>query len=401
MKQKVIVLALSAILLTGGTSTVFANSTKINVDMTTAMKVAYGFLNARENEENVEKQVPEGYTLVNDLTMYDGNNDPSAYKFDILDKNKNYSGYIVVGAQEEYAPIVEFCISEEETFFDNATNCDKVYYLGGLEYYGQDIDNNTVSDIQSNMTVAGDITNMIANTPITVEEKTDYTAQWTEILEGITEQEEQMVSTFGSPGNIIANPEDYETDYNSLNIQTMPWAASGKYVYGNTFPDYDNHCGPLAITNLMILGYNSYGLNLLQSGDNYSSDRFDNTFNAIWNLAGKDGSTDGEMLASEVRDVAFSYLKNRYGDTTKEFLSPTETRMKNYIKNGVLSILHLDSHYIYGSHFVVPYGYEEYKYDSGSNIYLAIADGWVRAPRYVRLEGQADGFAFVMGYTVE
>lgn len=55
--------------------------------------------------------------------------------------------------------------------------------------------------------------------------------------------------------------------------------------------------------------------------------------------------------------------------------------MYYYIKNGVLSILQLSEHYIYGSHFVVPYGYEEYEYNSGSNIYLAIADGWVRAPR--------------------
>lgn len=389
-KHKIMAMALTAAMLMGNTLNVFANTSDIYIDETTAMKVAYGFLNARANDNSVEQQIPEGYSLVEDLTMYDATNKPSAYKFNIVDDSNKYNGYIVIGAQDEYAPVIEFSISEEESFFDNAAKCDKVYYLGGLEYYGQDSNTKKAVNIQSNEVSDTSIKAVLENIPTTMTETDKYNEQWEDIMLEIEDAEKNSISTYGQ-GDIILNPEIYEQGYNTLDIKTMSGAKDAPYVTVDDYPDYYNHCGPVAITNLMILGYESCNLDLKNGS-------WDSVFEQICDLAGiRNGN--GELVTSEVRDTAVAYAEEcGYTNTSASLKDPSVSTMKKYVKNDVLTILQVVGNDIYDDHYVVPYGYEEYGYDDYDNTYFAIADGWSQNTRYVLFD---DSFTFTIKVDID
>lgn len=292
--------------------------------------------------------------------------------FDIVDRSNNYNGYIVIGAQEEYAPIIEFSISKEDSFFENAVNDDKVYYLGGLEYYSQDSSEKKICNIQSNVRMSGTVETILETVPVVASKKTNYITQWEEILNEIEDQEQQINSR-----GIIINPENYENGYNSCSIRTMPWAASAPYVTTSDYSqEYYNHCGPVAITNLMILGYNSYDLDL-------KNGTWDSVFEQICELAGVTGG-NGELYSNQVRDTAKNYAKARgYSRSSASLENSKISNMKGYIEDDVLTILQVENHDTYKDHYVVPYGYEEYKYNNYANVYFAIADGWSSNTRYV------------------
>lgn len=86
MKEKIMAIALSMVMLLGGTSTAFAsgsNDKVVSEDL--AMAIAYDFLLSREENEDIIEKLPNDYNLILSKTIYETEGVPSAYKFDIED----------------------------------------------------------------------------------------------------------------------------------------------------------------------------------------------------------------------------------------------------------------------------------------------------------------------------
>lgn len=84
MKEKIMAIALSMVMLLGGTSTAFAsgsNDKVVSEDL--AMAIAYDFLLSREENEDIIEKLPNDYNLILSKTIYETEGVPSAYKFDI------------------------------------------------------------------------------------------------------------------------------------------------------------------------------------------------------------------------------------------------------------------------------------------------------------------------------
>ena len=95
MKEKIMAIALSMVMLLGGTSTAFAsgsNDKVVSEDL--AMAIAYDFLLSREENEDIIEKLPNDYNLILSKTIYETEGVPSAYKFDIEDEKDTYHGYI-------------------------------------------------------------------------------------------------------------------------------------------------------------------------------------------------------------------------------------------------------------------------------------------------------------------
>ena len=130
MKEKIMAIALSMVMLLGGTSTAFASgSNDKGVSEDLAMAIAYDFLLSREENEDIIEKLPNDYNLILSKTIYETEGVPSAYKFDIEDEKDTYHGYIVIGAQEEYAPVIEYSFSDEKGFLDSAEANEEIYYV--------------------------------------------------------------------------------------------------------------------------------------------------------------------------------------------------------------------------------------------------------------------------------
>lgn len=114
-----------------------------------AMAIAYDFLISREKNEDVIETLPNDYNLILSKTIYETQGVPSAYKFGIISEDDAYHGYIVIGAQEEYAPVIEYSFSEEKWFLDSAETNEKIYYIGGYDYFAVNEDTGIVKDLNT------------------------------------------------------------------------------------------------------------------------------------------------------------------------------------------------------------------------------------------------------------
>ena len=79
-----------------------------------------------------------GMSIRKTRELYNADNTISAYCIEYQNSNNKESGYVVVGANEKYPPIVEFAF--EGSF---ANTDEKLYYLGdeSYDYYKKDSNN--------------------------------------------------------------------------------------------------------------------------------------------------------------------------------------------------------------------------------------------------------------------
>lgn len=175
MKEKIMAIALSMVMLLGGTSTAFAsgsNDKVVSEDL--AMAIAYDFLLSREENEDIIEKLPNDYNLILSKTIYETEGVPSAYKFDIEDEKDTYHGYIVIGAQEEYAPVIEYSFSDEKGFLDSAEANEEIYYVGGYDYFAVNEGTGTVK----NLNTQEEVQSVSIDTYNNSTDTSDYSDMW-------------------------------------------------------------------------------------------------------------------------------------------------------------------------------------------------------------------------------
>ncbi len=209
MKEKIMAIILSMVMLLGGTTIAFADMSNGKVaSEDLAMAIAYDFLISREKNDDVIEKLPNDYNLILSKTIYETQGVPSAYKFDIIGEDDAYHGYIVIGAQEEYAPVIEYSFSDEKGFLDSAGVNEEIYYIGGYDYFAVNEDTGIVKDLNTHEEVQSASISTYNNST----GASDYSDMWEAIYKAY---EKQAAVT----PRYITDPSPMEDGYKSLNIR--------------------------------------------------------------------------------------------------------------------------------------------------------------------------------------
>ena len=181
---------------------------------------------------------------------------------------------------------------------------------------------------------------------------------------------------------------------------------------------YTRHCGPTAITNLILTLYNRYG----------------SPVNGKCGPAAEPGEDSGVLVPAEVFQTVsqigqrkkiywntdvFGHFGGTYDFLTEVYIRtclrqfgipsgkgqqdsgphrvtvrwhglPSETQIIRALEAGKLLYLQLYLHPCYGTHHLLCYGYTNlHNAETGEReLYLLLADGWSRRPRYMRMKGR-------------
>lgn len=308
--------------------------------------------------------------IVRELPLYDMVDTLCAYAFELGNKKED-AGYIVVGINEEYTPIIEY--STTGRFLkDTLSEQEYLVYDGTLDYYKTTKNSEKMSNIhkkesKDKQAVSG--------------ERTKHCSEWKSM--------EQEVCLYSSNppeyGVEITKPDIYESGYSKVSWNYVPSYHAVHYFTTNSFPALNKFgCLPTATTNLLYYWHERRFYNLMNSS-------WENTFSLIYDYLGINSQGGGYI--SRVPDALDRYLFSMGVETgVTHHWSAAETtweRMKKRIDDGEPFIYSIKEHAFYqGSHAVLALGYRNYKYSDGSNSsYLCIADGWIDLPdRYVHTE---------------
>lgn len=374
--KKIISMMLCVASLTSFGITSLADAEDSKVTEEQATKIAINFVISRAHTEQTEESFPVPFKLVKDETIYGLDDNISAYKFDVLNEDGEYSGYVIAGAQMNVAPIIEYSCSKDESFIDKSievasiNNEDtKLYYDGGLNYYIEDVKSKNLYDTQTAAKVSQSALKsaMLTNSKTPEKDNEQLEKDW----------ENALGQASNPPTNTyISDPLNYESGYTGYTMKYISGATANMYRLMSSFSGYSNHCGPTAATNLCILNYK------LNSKTKLMYTSWDNTFKRLYSLSGcnSTGTSDSNLRAALV-----TYGKERgYSSTTAtRVTSPSESSMRASITNNVPQILLVNGHGYYGDHYVLTVGVEKYNYSSGSSTYFRVIDGWSTSQRYI------------------
>ncbi len=383
--KKMIALALSCIIATGSVVTGFAQQLEEDISVISeetendiegnineisekdAELVAKQFILSRSKASGLTETFPENFTLEKNITMYDLSDTPSAYKFDVLDENGSYSGYIVIGAQKCYHPVIEFSCSDGESIFDTAANktrnANKMYYVGGIDYLvedeaeelvdldGQNI--GTYSELQGTLKKARD-------------SEDEFKNEWNDALERASKVAE------------IEDPADIEEDWDDFDGQEMYDYNTVEYILQNDYNDRSN-CAAVAAVNAFAYCDEIYGMNKLKLNGSW-----DATYRRILQTSGAAGGNGAlakdlfNAIETFIDDVGVTRLHCSYSTRVN-----TDTVRSNILKDSP-QILFLMNNKIYNDHFVLVVSYEKYIYDKKDDkIYFGIIGGKTTSVRYI------------------
>lgn len=367
-----------------GTVSFAAENTVEVIDAVTAQKIATNFVISRAHAEDTDEVFPVPFKVIKDETLYDLDDEITAYKFNVVDINGDYSGYVITGAKTDVAPIIEYSCSEVDSFIDVATetiseNGDdvKLYYDGGLDYYIEKSDDagKKLFDVSAKKELSASKAELktAKQKSRSVGESVNFEKEWDNALGAAS----------NPPTNTyISDPLNHESGYTGYTMKYIAGATANMYRLMSSFSNgCGYHCGPTAATNLCILNYKLNGKTALMT------ESWDKTFTTLHSLAGCDCGPNGtydNVLTTAIKTYG---VNCGYSSTTStRDTTPTVTEMKNSIYNNVPQILLVNGHGYYGNHYVLTVGVEQYNYTNGTTTYFRVIDGWSTSQRYINFD---------------
>lgn len=363
-------------------STASAESIKKN----TAEQVAKTFVQNFSSEEETGMW-SQPLLIEEESKLYDMDGNVSAYAIEYTNKNQEDCGYVVVGANENYAPIIEY--SQSGNFIH--TN-KKIYYLGeeSLDYY---IENKN-----------GDLQGIVSSDNLIEKEKDEtksasenYKSEWNSISNFEVSHENKGKNLFSAnppkSGNELSNPYLYEKGWISIApIDVTKYNL--KYFTTSSFVGYNSHCAPTAGTNLLYYWYN-------RNKGKYSSMLYQNSWGRSFiqlykymNTSASSGTDEKNIATGMKKYLNKVGLKSSSVKWYPTFDFADVVYELDNGKGGNPFIFCLYDHYLYGDHAVLALGYMEFEYKkvqsatkSKYSRYLRIADGWSSsANRFVHVK---------------
>jgi len=351
----------------------------------------------------IRDMIETGQTCWNDSTaiiettlMYDETGDNvTGYTF------KLSAGYIVVSAYVDLSnPILEWSDVAEPVYEDAEMDSgDKVVYLGALDYY---IDTGE-ADLE---TVDGDTVprDELSNG---FEEQRSIENVDEELLSAIVEAKEEALSTPGistfaadnNKGGYITDPITYAKNVYggtwTANNWANYWENYAFYSKEDDFSGYGNHCGPIAITNIIKMYGEKYNHSKIKNStkqDVFGEVMYANNknFGLYFN------STDGTF-----RSTADAFIRDSFDvfDVTVRTFGRYAVNYQNTVNavgssNRLMYIaMNQGSNTPYtgkSGHAVVGFAYTRLMNSSGfGRAFIKICDGKNNSARYVEIDSIA------------
>ncbi|WP_300685385.1 hypothetical protein [Acutalibacter sp. 1XD8-36] len=336
---------------------------------------------------------------VNTVTMYDETGDtPTAYSVELT------KGYVVVSAFVDMpSPILEWSDESEPKISEfGEIGARKIIYANALGYYVDDGDSTLTTldgmDVRRNE-VNIELTEMrsFANVPKKLQ---------MDLFANRAAEKDIAMPLANDKGQLITDPYEYARNVYGEDFKNTLWynewqKNNEKYDFAITtdFWGVDSHCGPTAITNMIMMygeRYNDDGiphegsilplqaifLGIIQVNDAAGKIYYTNK-------SAKDGG--GTKFSNSNEFIRKSFKK--FGVTvsvSSSSLTPTTSNVQYATKYGKLMYISLsncspytDSGY---KHAVVGYAFCRLTNDAGSNLsFVKVCDGWSKTPTYVLL----------------
>lgn len=336
---------------------------------------------------------PKEFAIKKIESLYDSNQNVSAYYMPIVNTNNDNSGYVIVSADKDRYPIIEYSfdgvfymesamnqIIEEEGISLLSSDIPEIYYLGGL-CYATNINNTTYVINDTGYEEVNDLDTLAIDSDLSIEQNNDIQVEW------------QMLESGGSNppiGTFITTPDSYESGYSSKTADYCAGMGTSYYKMSD-FSD-GGVCTPTAGTNLCL-----YWTRRNSAYSNLCYGTWANTFNRIFTLMGTT-TTDGTKWPSPARVGILNYFKERGFSNTEAYYSTctNTTHFNDYIKAEINAgrpvLIALWNDKTYGNHTVLGLGYTRYMYNGNyTSHYIRINDGWsTTVNRYVHYETGRD-----------
>ena len=324
--------------------------------------------------------------------LYNEDGNVVAYAVELSNQNDE-AGYVVIGANEENPPVIEFKTSGKFLKRHLGSN-EYIIYDGFTNYYIVNKDTQIATSIDDSKEKFN-INQLEKRTEkqnlkksIKCEDKKEWDAIKKEIKSG--------ASNPPTSGGANTTPWAYESGYVRQEFKTVPDANYYRYFIMTQFDD-----GPVCVATAACNLLNYYMCRQRMKTSLVLNNDWQQTFNRlkIYFKTGKDGASiydAKEGLEKYFRDLNIQDAVVHYYDSSEDKADWDE--VKRRLDFGEPLIYGITDHYYYtrneegkiiGKHAVLAVGYREYYYAGELNTskYIQIADGWTdHADRYINVD---------------
>ncbi|WP_312281858.1 hypothetical protein, partial [Oscillibacter sp.] len=324
----------------------------------------------------------ENTDVVRIVPMYDQENNTTAYTVELTE------GYVVVSAYMgvdniilEWSDVAEPIYHEFE-FEDN----ERIIYAGQLGYY-KDSGLSTLENLDGEQIMRTEIENSLASAKEVENVPTPVLAAIIEEKSAVSRGvfDDEIDDPFAHANQYYVGP---FSRHDSIN----KWESNGRTIECHStseFSGYKNHCGPTAITNMLIMYGNRYGINTINRKS--TQDIFQrvadigtaNLYYVNSDLGGVIGGTSN-TLAAKYTQVCFEEYGIDSGFWRRDL---TYDNIVATLEEDYIMYVMLQGHQTYGNHHIVGYAYTHLISSTTGlfKTYLKVADGWTTHPRYIDL----------------
>ncbi len=327
--------------------------------------------------------------IVDVVTMYDGTDEHNITAYTIeLDE-----GYVVISAYVDVPNVVLEWSDEAMPLYQefDLDETDEIVYGGSLYYY-KDGGNGKLETLTGLTVERSEVINVL-------ETKYDIANVPETILSALVDDNSAsvMTTTPGSSGAItdpIAHADQWYNGPYSCNDYQNHWEEDGTSVEchkTSEYSGYQNHCGPTAVTNMLIIYGNRFEIDSITSQSHTSifstvaQIGISNLYYINSDLFNVIGGTANALADNYILDAFDAYDVS--GITIDGRFNTNYTNIEISLRNDRLLYLLLNNHDRYGDHHVVCYAYTRLvsSTDGSYVTYLKVADGWANSPRYIDL----------------
>lgn len=381
----ILIVALLMVQFVSGISTAYAQTENVVkfeksnvITLNEATVIATDFMEANmavgeEEKWNDDAWIESYYECV------DTNENISAYIFNISDNVKK-CGYVVVGASEVYAPIIEFGFEGEFYGYKFIEDNELLIYEGGMYYYVY----NTITKLYytcdaEKINVGKEDINQITMLNDSIKLQWSSIEELSNVEEAVVNAE--TVKTYGASAY-----EDEMTLYQANKLENcagtdmyMINKIPDKFEVMNTYTKLSGIakgcCSPVAALNALkcYFKYSSSYNSLMQSGE-HEWTRYENTFRKLYSLmkTNSTGTTTGNIV-SGLQTYLRKYTK--YSNSVVKYLGMINFNAEEFVaelKANRPVIIETNNHVCYKNHSMVCIGLRSY---TNGSLYYIIIDG--------------------------
>lgn len=318
-------------------------------------------------------------------TMYDGTVEHNITAYTVeLDE-----GYVVVSAYVDVPHVVLEWSDRAMPLYQefDLEKTDEIVYGGSLFYY-KDGGTGALETLTGLSVERSDVVNVL-------ETQYDISNIPAAIVSALLDDNTSTMTTTPGSSDVITDPIEHANQwYNgpySYNSGQNHWEEDGQTIEFHKAKEYNgyrNHCGPTAITNMLIMYGNRFGV------DSITSKTHTSVFTKVADIGMSNFYyINSETLGGTVNARVNSYILDAFGAydvsgvTVDGRFGISYANIVTSLRNDRLLYLLLDNHDLYGDHHVICYAYTKLVGSTESNyvIYLKVADGWASSPRYIDL----------------